>query len=574
MTEAATDINAHDELSDHIDPAEAAIALDLLLTDAALGTAYHFRPRTATIRMGVKLATKPDVVAKRTKQLATELTKIATGSSELSPERGDRRFASAEWQENPVLRRVLQSYLAAGKTANDLLEDAELSYDDHERAEFLIRNINEALAPSNSPLLNPDAVKAAKKTKGKSLVAGAKAFASDMKRAPRTPAMIESDAFEVGRDLAISKGSVVARTEMFELIQYQPTTKTVHRRPIIMIPPMINKFYAMDIAPGRSMVEYLVSQGQQVFAISWRNPTAENRDWGFDEYGASIIEAVLIARKITGSKKANLYAVCSGGIVTSMVLAHLKRLGEDEQISGLGLAVAVLDQDHAGLATSALNENTAKAAIAVSASRGYLDGRHLAEAFAWLRPTDLVWGYWVNNYLLGRKPPKFDVLYWNADTTRMSAGLHKDFIEMAVHNSLGKPDKAKILGTPVDLSSITTDSYVVAGVADHICPWSACYGTTQLIGGNCKFVLSNSGHIAAVINPPTNPKATYRVADSNPATADEWSAIAEKKQGSWWVDFTAWLAKRGGGKKSAPTALGNAEYPPLDPAPGTYVLEP
>lgn len=571
---AVTDSPEHDDLSDHIEPAEAAIALDLLLTDAALGTAYHFRPRTATIRMGVKLATKPDVVAKRTKELAAELVKVARGSSEVAPQRGDVRFRSQEWQENPLLRRVLQSYLAAGKTANDLLEDAELSYDDHERAEFLIRNINEALAPSNNPLLNPDAIKTAKKTKGKSLVAGAKAFASDMRNAPRTPSMIESDSFEVGKNLATSEGSVIARTEMFELIQYKPTTKTVFRRPIIMVPPMINKFYAMDLAPGRSMIEYLVSQGQQVFAISWRNPTADDRDWGFNEYGASIIEAIHIAREITNSKKANLYAVCSGGIVTSMVLAHLKRLGEDEQISGLGLAVAVLEQDHAGLATASLNETTAKAAIAVSASKGYLDGRHLAEAFAWLRPTDLVWSYWVNNYLLGRKPPKFDVLYWNADTTRMSAALHKDFIELGVHNSLGTPNKAKILGTPVDLSSITTDSYVVAGVADHICPWSACYGTTQLIGGDCKFVLSNSGHIAAVINPPTNPKATYRVAASNPATADEWSEIAEKKQGSWWVDFVGWLAKRGGGKKAAPAELGSAGYPPLSPAPGTYVVEP
>ncbi len=406
----------------HIDPAEAAIALDLLLTEAALGVGYHFRPRTATVRMGVKLATKPQAVAKRTAELAAELaaelTKVALGKSDTAPPRGDRRFASEAWQENSVLKRVLQSYLAAGKTASDLLEDAELSYDDHERAEFLIRIVNDALAPSNPPL-NPDAIAATKKTKGKNLAKGAMSFAKNMAHAPRTPSMIEDDAFEVGKNLAITPGSVVARTEMLELIQYTPSTKTVYRRPLLFIPPMINKFYAVDLAPGRSLVEYLVAQGHQVFVISWRNPTADNRDWGFDSYGAAIIDAMATTRNIAQSKKLNLFATCSGGIVTTMTLAHLKAQGELEQVSSLALAVAVLNQDHAGLASAALNESIAKAAIAISASRGYLDGRNLAEAFAWLRPNDLIWSYWVNNYLLGRTPPKFDVLYWNADTTRM-----------------------------------------------------------------------------------------------------------------------------------------------------------
>ncbi|MEI2728280.1 MAG: alpha/beta fold hydrolase [Candidatus Nanopelagicales bacterium] len=571
---ATDDISGADaEALEQIEPAEAAIALDLLLTEAALGVGYHFRPRTATVRMGAKLATKPHKVAKRTAELANELTMVALGKSQATPPRGDRRFAAQAWQENPVLKRVLQSYLAAGKTAADLLEDAELSYDDHERAEFIIRNVNDALAPSNSPVLNPDAVAAAKKTKGKSLARGAKAFAKDMKRAPRTPAMIEEDAFEVGKNLAITPGSVVQRTEMFELIQYQPTTKTVYRRPLLVIPPMINKFYAVDLAPGRSLVEFLLAQGHQVFVVSWRNPTAEHRDWGFDSYGAAIIDAMATTRKITKSKKLNLFATCSGGIVTTMALAHLKAQGELEQVSALGLAVAVLDQDHAGLATAALNENTAKAAIAVSASRGYLDGRHLAEAFAWLRPNDLIWSYWVNNYLLGRTPPKFDVLFWNADTTRMSAALHKDFVEMGVHNSLGKPGKAVMLGTKVDLKTVDTDTYAVAGIADHICPWSAVYGTTQLLGGDVKFALSSSGHVAAIINPPGNPKAKFRVADDNPKTAEEWLKSATAVQGSWWPDFSAWAAKRGGGKVAAPTELGSETFKPIGPAPGKYISE-
>lgn len=570
--EPTTELTA-EELA-HIDPAEAAVALDLLLTEAALGVGYHFRPRTATVRMGAKLATKPQKVAKRTAELASELTKVALGTSEAAPPRGDRRFASTEWQENPILKRVLQSYLAAGKTAADLLEDAELSYDDHERAEFVIRNVNEALAPSNSPLLNPEAIKAAKQTKGQSLIKGAQSFAQDMAHAPRTPSMVDADAFEVGKDLAVTPGSVVQRTEMYELIQYQPSTPTVYRHPLLVVPPMINKFYAVDLAPGRSLVEFLLSRGHQVFVISWRNPTAEHRDWGFDSYGASIIDAMATTRKIARSKKVNVFATCSGGIVTSMVMAHLKAQAELDQVASLALAVAVLDQDHAGLATAALNENTAKAAIAVSASKGYLDGRHLAEAFAWLRPTDLIWSYWVNNYLLGRKPPKFDVLFWNADTTRMSAALHKDFVEMGVHNSLGNPGTAELLGTKIDLKTVDTDVYAIAGIADHICPWSAAYGTTHLFGGKVKFVLSSSGHIAAIINPPTNPKAKFRVSETNPETAQEWISSATVEQGSWWGDYSDWAGEHGGGKKKAPTALGSADFPPLDPAPGTYISEP
>jgi len=569
-----SEIDTSTEADEPLEPADAAVALDLLLTEAALGTAYHFRPRTATLRLAAKLASKPTAVARRTRDLASEIARIAAGKSAVAPDAHDRRFSEREWEENPLLRRVLQSYLAAGKTADDLLSDAELSYDDHEKAEFLIRNINEALAPSNNLLLNPAALKAAKETKGKSVARGAKAFAQDMQQAPRLPSMVSEEGFVLGENIASTPGSVVWRTEMFELIQYQPTTKTVYRHPLIIIPPMINKFYAVDLAPGRSMVEYLLSQGQQVFAISWRNPTAEHRDWGFDEYGASILEAIAAARAITKAKRVNLYAMCSGGIVTTMTLAHLKKIGDSDQVSGLGLAVAVLDQDHAGLATAALDSKTAKAAIAISASRGYLDGRHLAEAFAWLRPTDLVWGYWINNYLLGQTPPRFDVLFWNADTTRMAAALHKDFVETGLTNSLAHAGESKIMGTKVDLGTVDVDSYIVAGISDHICPWSACYASTQLLGGEKKFVLSNSGHIAAIVNPPTNPKATYRVAKSNPNSYEEWFELAEKVPGSWWGDFAKWLGKRGGGKVSAPAALGDVSHPPLVPAPGTYILEP
>lgn len=567
------DDQVHSHAHADAEAAEGSLPLDLLLNEAAHGAAYRLRPRTAIFRMVSSLAGNPSTVAQRTAELATELQKVIQGSSEIAPQRGDRRFAAEEWQTNPVLRRVLQGYLAAGKTSQDLLDDAGLSYDDYEQAEFLIRNINEALAPANSPLLNPLAWKAFKESKGQSAIKGAKAFAKDMKSAPRLPAMVDPDAFEVGKDLAVTPGKVVFRSEMFELIQYQPTTKTVYRRPWLAVPPMINKFYAIDLAPQRSMVEYMLSQGHQVFVISWRNPTAENADWGFDAYGESMREAMDIAQAITRSKKINLYALCSGGIVSTMLLAHLKKLAQLDRVSSYGLAVAVLDQGHTGVATSVLNERTAQAAIAASAATGYLDGRSLAEIFAWLRPTDLIWGYWINNYLLGRTPPKFDVLFWNADTTRMAARLHKDFIENALANKLVKSNEAEMLGTKIDLAEIDVDTMVIAGQADHICHWESVYQTTHLLGGDTEFLLASAGHIAAIVNPPGNPRATFRTGPVTDESPEQWLEHSTVNQGSWWETYSKWVAKRGGGKVAAPKSLGSESFPPLDDAPGEYIFE-
>ena len=561
------------EQFDQVDAAEVAIPLDHLLNEAALGLSYRFRPRTATLRLGLGLLKDPVNLVQRLGGLGTETLRVVVGRSEVAPDPRDRRFADPEWSENPILRRVLQSYLAAGKTTQDLLADVELSYEDRERADFLIRNIIEGLAPSNSPILNPTARKRLVESRGRSAAAGVKNFASDMKSAPRVPSMVPADSFEVGKDLAITPGSVVFRNEMFELIQYRPTTDTVVRNPVLVVPPVINKYYAVDLAPGKSLIEYLVAQGLQPFVISWRNPTAEHRDWGMDAYGAAILDALRIAKRITRAPKVNVYAICSGGILAAMALSHLQRTGQLADVAGLSLAVTVLDQHHAGLASSALNRQTADLAIAVSAARGYLDGRNLAEAFAWLRPTDLIWNYWINNYLAGREPPKFDVLFWNADTTRMSAALHRDFVMNGVTNALARQDEVTMLGTGVDLSALDVDGFVVAGVADHICPWQAVYASARLLGGHTEFVLSTSGHIASLINPPGNPKARYLTGTPDVADADAWRRTAESREGSWWPDFAAWLTERGAGTKKAPRSLGNKDFPPLADAPGTYVME-
>jgi polyhydroxyalkanoate synthase len=343
---------------------------------------------------------------------------------------------------------------------------------------------------------------------------------------------------------------------------------------LLMVPPVINKYYVMDIAPGRSMIEYFVQQGQQVFVISWRNPQARHRDWGFDAYGAAIIEAMDAVQKIAGTDSTHLLATCSGGILAAMTAAHLADIGEGDRVAGLNLAVTVLDETRAGFAAAAMSDRAAQASIRVSGRKGYLDGRDMAEIFAWLRPTDLVWRYVVNNYVQGRKPAPFDVLFWNADTTRMAAGLHRDMVLMGLHNSLVTPGAVSMLGSPVDLGKITSDAYVIGGVADHISPWQATYRSARLLGSkDNQYVLSTSGHIAALVNPPGNPKASYRTGPVDAEDPEQWLESAQKSADSWWPHYVAWLAERSGSEVDAPKALGGEDLPPLGPAPGSYVME-
>ena len=549
-------------------------ALDLLLPHATVGVLRRFRPDASMARYAFRLARRPGTVAARYAKLGAELAGIAAGRSAVAPQPRDRRFSDPAWSGNPLLKRTLQTYLAVGQTAEQLLADAELDWRDNTRLKFVLTNLIAASAPSNNLLISPAAWKAFIDTGGLSVVRGARAFASDMASSPRIPAMVAPDAFEIGTDLAVTPGAVVARTDVCELIQYQPATPTVHQFPLLMIPPMINKYYIADLAPGRSMLEFFVAQGYQVFVISWRNPGKDARSWDLNTYGNAVIESVSAAREITKAPKINIIGLCAGGILSSMVGAHLSATGQLDQVASLCLGVTLLDMTEAGTTVSMMDEGTAKASMLASRARGYMDGRTLAEVFAWLRPDDLIWTYWVNNYLQGKTPPPFDILYWNADTTRMPAALHRNFIEIAMSNALTKPGAASMLGSPVDLSTIDVDSYVVAGIDDHISPWPSAYRATQLLGSRkIRFVLSNAGHIAAMVNPPSNPKATYRLAPGNPPDHREWLAQAETAQGSWWPDYTTWLADRSGGRKQAPRTLGNAKFRPLGPAPGTYVLQ-
>ena len=358
----------------------------------------------------------------------------------------------------------MQAYLASARTAEGLVTEAGLDEADSERVGFVLTSLVDALAPSNNPLLNPAAVKAAIDTGGGSVLAGLRHFLADMAVPPRVPSMVEPDAFEVGVDLAVTPGAVILRTPVFELIQYRPATPAVRQVPLLIVPPVINKFYVMDLAPGRSMVEYLVGRGLQVFMISWRNPDARHAKWDLGTYGQAVLGAMDAAARITGSEQTALAGACSGGIIAAMVAAHLAKVGQQDRIAAATLMVTVLDQAHAGLASAVIDERTERLAAAASRARGYLDGRSLAEVFAWLRPNDLIWNYWVNNYLLGRKPPPFDILFWNADTTRMTAGLHRDFLRLGAANALVTPGGATMLGSPLDLAAVDLPRVLVAGL--------------------------------------------------------------------------------------------------------------
>jgi polyhydroxyalkanoate synthase len=549
--------------------------LDVLLTEAAVGTnggSRRFVQPRATARVTAGLARRPEQVARRAGALAAELARVAAGRSERTPAKGDRRFADEAWQGNWLLRRLLQAYLAVGETTDGLISDAELDWQAERQARFAASNVLDALAPTNFPWSNPAVLREIVDQGGANLVKGARRFTRDVSRSPRLPATVDTSKFEVGANLAQTPGAVVMRTEVFELIQYQPQTEQVHELPLLIVPPTINKYYVLDLAPGRSIVEHLVRAGHQVFVVSWRNPDEAHGHFDLDTYAAAVLEARAAVAQIARRRAVHLLSACSGGIISAGVLGHLAATGRLSGVASLTLLVCALDNARAGTAAALASREVAAAAIAESARKGYLDGRALAGVFAWLRPNDLIWGYVVNNYLLGKDPPAFDILYWNQDTVRLPAGLHRDFVRLALDNSLTRPDGVTVLGDAVDLGAVEVDSYIVAGLSDHIVPWENAYRSTQLLGGASRFVLAASGHIQALVNPPSaESRASYRVAEDNPASPEEWLAAAATRPGSWWPDYLAWLGARSGGLRPAPKTLGSKRHKGLARAPGTYV---
>jgi polyhydroxyalkanoate synthase len=511
----------------------------------------------------------------RTASLAGEAIKITAGRSAIAPDRKDWRFADPTWSENGLYRRVMQYYLAWAESMEATVDSAQLDWRAEERARFFMGILVSAAAPTNTLVGNPTAIKRVIETGGGNLVAGLRNAVDDLRHNGGLPAQVKRDALAIGKDLAATPGSVVYRDEICEVLQFAPSTPEVRARPLVMIPPQINKYYFMDLSPGRSFIEYAVSRGITCFTISWRNPDRRHAEWDFDTYAAAAIRAIDVARDVSESDDVNVLGLCAGGILTATVINYLAHM-RDERVRTATFGVTLLD--FSSPATIGLFNTAPLIATARGRSRvrGGLDGPSLGSVFTWLRPNDLVWNYWVNNYLLGKDPPVFDILAWNSDPTNLPAALHHQFLDIFANNTLVNPGAFTVLDTPVELNQVTLDTYVTGATTDHLTPWKGCYRTTQLLGGRSTFVLSNAGHIASLVNPPGNPKAHFFVGPEPEGDPEQWQAKAQKVSGTWWEHWADWAIERSGDTRRSPAKLGSRKFRAIEPAPGAYVrgLEP
>lgn len=515
---------------------------------------------------------QPAPFARNLANYGKELTQIVQGKSELAPDRRDRRFQDPTWNNNKAYKYGLQSWLAMRQGFEGWIADSGISKADKARANFVLEILVDSFAPTNTLLGNPAAMKRMYETGGMSVIRGLQNAYDDLRTNGGMPSMVDGSKFEVGKNLAITPGSVVFKNEMIEIIQYKPTTEQVHEIPLVIVPPQINKFYANDLSPEKSIVKYFTAQGYQIFAVSWRNPQRQHSHWGLENYVQALIEGTDAVMKITRSKKINISGACSGGMTLASFLSELAARGDD-RVNCFTTMVTVLDpqksDSEAGLFAS---DAGIEAARKMSRKKGVLDGAQLAKVFAWMRPNDLIWNYVVNNYLLGDSPPAFDVLYWNCDTTNLPAQLHSDYLDMFSDERFLPESDFEFMGHAINLQNVTQDCFMLAAVTDHITPWKANYRNAALFGSNVEFVLSNSGHIQALLNPPGNPKSKFYTNKEIPATADEWLGGAEENAGSWWPYWDKWLQVRSGGLKNAPKKLGNKSFPPTVQAPGEYVF--
>jgi polyhydroxyalkanoate synthase subunit PhaC len=518
-------------------------------------------------------AAHPMLVLEQQAALVREIALVFAGQSTVKPAREDKRFSDAAWTDNPFYRVFLGGYLAWTKTLDEFIDKSSFDARTKERARFVRQLVTDAMSPSNS-LANPAAIKRAVETGGTSVVDGLRNMTSDLFNNSGMPSMVDKSAFEVGKNLATTAGSVVFRNEVLELIQYRAQTELVYEVPLLIVPPQINKYYVFDLSPDKSMVDFLIKGGIGSFVISWRNPTAAQRNWGMDTYVGAMIEALAAVKQITGNDKVNIAGACAGAMTLSALLGYYAAGSEPNPINSATLMVAVLDGESESMMTLFMTQDSARTAKAATAAKGVLEGSEMGRVFAWLRPNDLVWNYWVNNYLLGKSPPAFDILSWNADTTRLPAKFHGEIIDAFVENKFKGAGAMSVLGRPIDLRQVTLDAYVVAGITDHISQWKGVYRTMMMLGGEPTMVLSAAGHIQSLINPPRDAaKRQYFLNPTHAADPEEWLKAATAHQGSWWGHWLEWLERHSGNQITAPAQPGSAEYPPVADAPGTYVLE-
>jgi polyhydroxyalkanoate synthase len=495
-------------------------------------------------------------------------------SAQQAPARrvSDKRFSAPEWQNNPVYRTMRDVYLLASDWLLRQSNALEMDPAEHQRVNFHLRQFVDAMSPSLMLISNPEALRKAMETGGASLAEGARNLLADLKEGRLS--MVDATAFAPGRNLALAPGKVIHRNKLIELIQYAPTTETVHQTPLVIFPPWINKYYILDMQPKNSLVKWLTEQGFMVFMVSWKNPDTSMDGITIEDYmDLGPLEAIDVVREITGQPRVNTMGYCIGGTLQALTLAWLAAKGDD-RVNAATFIVSLQDFSRVGDTAIFLGEEGIDFVEQQMMERGYLDSREMSNMFNLLRSNDLIWSNVVNNYLLGQKPPAFDLLYWNSDGTRMARTAHSWYLRNTyVENNLMVPNKVTVKGEPIDLGRIKLDVYAVGAEKDHIVPWDSAWRVTQLVGGKVRYVLASSGHIAGIINPPGG-KGTYWTNDSEqrPATPEAWRQAAAAHNGSWWTDWKEWLAARSG-EKVPPPQMGSAKHPPLEDAPGRYVLE-
>ncbi len=520
---------------------------------------------------------QPLILGKHLTNHTRKISKILAGESDYDPPARDRRFQDEAWRDSRIFQALMQSYLALNESLEEWVEELDLDSTDRLRADFLLRIVGDSIAPTNSLLGNPEALRKARETRGKSLGRGLKNLFDDIRHNHGIPSQVNDEGFEVGKNLGASPGRVVFKNELLELIQYSPSTEQVYRRPLLMIPAMVNKFYVVDLTPDRSMIKFAVDSSVQTFMVSWRNPGAEHSDWGVERYSLALMEAIEAVKSISRCKDLNIYTLCSGAMTTLATASTMKGRG-DTSIYSMTIGVCMLDMRKTDMEIGAIaSPEVYERVKARSRKAGVLKGHKLATSMLWLRPRDLIWGNVTNNYLLGNEPPQFDLLFWNNDWTNLPAQLHCDVIDMFHEGSLIRKGAMSIGGEPVDIANLDCDKYIVGGLSDHITPWKACYRAVHALPGNKEFVLSNSGHMQTLLNGPAKQKASYFLGDESgdelPESAQEWLEGAQLKQESWWLHWRDWLQSRSLRKRSAPKKLGNASYPAGVAAPGEYVYE-
>ena len=490
----------------------------------------------------------------------------------VEPDPADRRFRAPEWREAAYFEYLAQSYLLTAQWLREVVDAARVEPQAKRKLRFFSRQLADAMSPANVPWTNPEALKLAAATDGKSIAQGLRNLAADLEKGMIS--MTDETAFEVGRNLAITPGSVIYQNDFMQLIQYRPATATVFERPLVMVPPCINKYYILDLQPENSFVRHAVEQGHTVFMVSWRNMPREMGRASWDDYlEHGVLRALAVAGEVCGGARMNALGFCVGGTLLGSALAVLRARG-DERVTSLTLLAAMLDFSDTGDLSVFVDEAYVAARERDFANGGLLHGRELALTFAALRANDLIWRYVVNNYLKGRTPEPFDLLYWNSDSTNLPGVMFAYYVRnMYLENRLRTPGTLTMCGVPVDLGRIDLPAYVLASREDHIVPWRTAYASTRLLGGETEFVLSASGHIAGVVNPAAQNRRNYWLNPERAADPDQWVAAATSRPGSWWRHWTDWLAPLGGARIPAPAQPGGGRYPEIEPAPGRYVRE-